>query len=107
MSILKKLREQKEALNVKELAQLLRVTQDTVLRWVRKRQMPAIRVGDVIRFDPGVLADWIELQSVVSQRNQDYINRLIRQSDAGKACDFQIRWEDLGGEDSEAASGAE
>jgi len=103
MSILRKLREQTKALNVKELAQLLRVTESTILRWVRKRQIPAIRVGDVIRFDPSVLADWIELQSVVSQRHQDYINRLIRQSDARGACDYQIRWEELG-EDSESAA---
>ena len=62
MSILKNLRERTAPLNVKDLAELLDVTEGTIQRWVRRRQVPAIRVGDVIRFDPGMLADWIELQ---------------------------------------------
>jgi excisionase family DNA binding protein len=63
MSILSKLRDRTEPLNVAELAKLLDVTAATVQRWVRRYQVPAIRIGDVIRFDPGMLADWIELQS--------------------------------------------
>jgi excisionase family DNA binding protein len=68
MSILKNLRGRTTPLNVKDLAELLDVTEGTIQRWVRRRQVPAIRVGDVIRFDPGMLADWIELQAASSQR---------------------------------------
>ena len=67
MSILKNLRGRTAPLNVKYFAALLEVTTGTVQRWVRLRQVPAIRVGDVIRFDPGMLADWIELQGAASQ----------------------------------------
>ena len=67
MSILKNLRGRTLPLNVRDLAELLDVTEGTIQRWVRRRQVPAIRVGDVIRFDPGMLADWIELQGAASQ----------------------------------------
>jgi len=66
MSILKILRERTEPLNVAELALLLRVTEDTVQRWVRKRQIPCIRIGDTIRFDGAMLADWVETQAFPS-----------------------------------------
>ena|ERR1039458_6180264 len=63
MSIIKALRARTEPLNVAELARLLIVTESTVQRWVRNRQVPCIRVGDTIRFDPGMLSDWFEQQA--------------------------------------------
>jgi excisionase family DNA binding protein len=99
MSILKNLRGRTAPLNVKDFAELLDITEGTVLRWVRRRQVPAIRVGDVIRFDAGMLADWIELQAASSQRYQDGINRLIRMRDrALEDKSFQMTREDLGEE---------
>ena len=99
MSILKNLRGRTAPLNVKDLAELLDVTEGTIQRWVRRHQVPAIRVGDVIRFDPGMLADWIELQAAASQRYQDAINRLIRMRDRTlEDTSFQMTREDLGEE---------
>jgi excisionase family DNA binding protein len=66
MSILKKLREQTRPLGVKEIAELFDVSEATIQRWVRRGEIPAIRVSDTIRFDPGVLADWIEQLSPMS-----------------------------------------
>ena len=63
MSILKKLREQTRPLGVKEIAELFDVSEATIQRWVRGREVPAIRIADTIRFDPGILADWIEQRS--------------------------------------------
>lgn len=60
MSILKKLSECTEPLNVKEVADLLGVAESTVQRWVRNRELPAIRVADTIRFDGTTLAEWLE-----------------------------------------------
>lgn len=60
MSMIKQLRARIEPLNVKEVADLLGVAESTVQRWVRNRELPAIRVADTIRFDPTVLADWFE-----------------------------------------------
>lgn len=96
MSILKNLRGRTGPLNVKDFAELLDVTEGTIQRWVRRNQVPAIRVGDVIRFDPGMLADWVELQAAGSQRIQEGINRLIRMRDGAlEDTSFQIKREDV------------
>jgi excisionase family DNA binding protein len=104
MSILKTLRGRTAPLNVKDLAELLDVTEATIQRWVRKRKLPAIRVEDVIRFDPAMLADWIELQAASSQRYQDGLYRFIRVRDhaleESERKSFQISREDLGEEHS-------
>jgi len=47
-------------LSVSEVAEMLGVAESTVQRWVRNRELPAIRVADTIRFDPTVLADRLE-----------------------------------------------
>ena len=60
MSIIKVLRERTKPITVAELAKLLSVAEGTVQRWVRRRQIPVIRIGDVIRFDGTLLANWIE-----------------------------------------------
>jgi len=93
MSIITVLRERSEPLNVSELAKMLNVTEATVQRWGRKRQIPCIRIGDTIRFDPGILADWIELQTA---RTHPIVNLLLHPRPAADPCDFQMRWEDLG-----------
>jgi excisionase family DNA binding protein len=64
MSILKKLRKQTRPLGVREIAELFDVSETTIQRWVRGREVPAIRIADTIRFDPGILADWIEQRSI-------------------------------------------
>jgi excisionase family DNA binding protein len=85
MSIIKKLRETDEPLNVSALAKLLNVAEGTILRWVRKRQIPAIRIGDVIRVDGTMLADWIELEGACVRPARA----------AGNPDDDRIRWQDL------------
>jgi len=108
MSILKNLRGRTAPLNVRDLAELLDVTESTIQRWVRRHQVPAIRVGDVIRFDPGMLADWVELQAAGSQRIQDGINRLIRMRDRSvEDKSFQITRDDVGEELFEEKRGPE
>ena len=92
MSIIKKLRERTEPWNVAELAKLLVVTEATVQRWVRNRQIPFIRIGDTIRFDPSMLADWLELQGA---SNQPIVGRFLHPRAAGNPDDFQMRWTDL------------
>ena len=86
MSIIKKLRERAEPLNVAELAALMAVTAATVQRWVRNRQIPFIRIGGVLRFDGCLLGDWIELEGACDQHPRA----------DGSTDDFQIKWTDLG-----------
>lgn len=92
MSIIKALRVRTEPWNVAELAKLLVVTQATVQRWVRNRQIPFIRIGDTIRFDPTMLADWLELGGA---SNQPIIRPFLQPRTPGNPDDFQMRWEDL------------
>ena len=93
MSILKVLRDRTELLNVAELAKLLKVTEDTVQRWGRKRLIPCIRVGDTIRFDPGMLADWVEIQGACTH---PIIRPFLHPRAPGNPDDFQMRWQNLG-----------
>lgn len=51
-------------LGVKEIVDLFDVSEGTVQRRVRRGEIPAIWVSDTIRFDLGVLADWIEQRSI-------------------------------------------
>jgi excisionase family DNA binding protein len=60
MSMIEELRARTEPLNVKQVADLLGVAESTVQRWVRNREIPAIRIADTIRFDGDVLADRLE-----------------------------------------------
>ena len=92
MSILKSLRARTEPLNVSELAKLLRVTESTVQRWGRQRLIPTIRVGDTIRFDPGMLADWVELQADCSLPSA----RFLHSRAPADPSEFQMTWQDLG-----------
>lgn len=71
MSIIEELRARKEPLSVKEVAELLGVVESTVQRWVRNREIPAIRVADTIRFDPHVLANWLERFSISTVETQE------------------------------------
>ena|ERR1039458_9419440 len=85
MSIIKTLRERAEPLNVAELAKLLLVTEATVQRWARQKQIPCIRIGDTIRFDATMLADWIELEGACA-----------RPPRAPSNPEGYLHWEDLG-----------
>jgi len=60
MSMIEELRARTKPLSVSEVAEMLGVAESTVQRWVRNRELPAIRVADTIRFDPTVLADRLE-----------------------------------------------
>lgn len=93
MSILKTLRERDTPLNVAELAKLLSVTESTVQRWVRNRQIPSIRIGDVIRFDPGMLADFIELKAATTG---GFVTVIRQPRAADESSESQLKWEDLG-----------
>jgi excisionase family DNA binding protein len=93
MSILKVLRERTDALNVAELAALLRVTEDTVLRWARQQLIPCIRIGSVIRFDGTMLATWVEAQGAATH---PIIRPFLHPRAPGNPDEYQMRWEDLG-----------
>ena len=93
MSILNVLREKTELLNVAELATLLRVAEDTIQGWARRRQIPSIRIGKVIRFDGNMLADWVELQGACTH---PIIRPFLHARAPGNPEEYQMKWTDLG-----------
>jgi excisionase family DNA binding protein len=58
-SILDDLETRKGVLKVKEVAELLRVSQDSIYDLVDNRRIPAFYVGSQIRFDPKTIAFWL------------------------------------------------
>jgi excisionase family DNA binding protein len=44
---------------VHEVARFLQVHEKTLLRWVRSRGFPCVRVGTRLRFDPSDVLRWI------------------------------------------------
>jgi excisionase family DNA binding protein len=93
MSIIQMLRARTELLTVAELAALLRVADDTIQKWARRRQIPGIRIGNTIRFDPTMLADWVELQGACTH---PIIRPFLHPRAPGNPDDFQMKWTDLG-----------
>ena len=47
------------ALNAKELARLLNVSEVTVFKQAKAGRIPSFRIGTSVRFDPKVLANWL------------------------------------------------
>ena len=52
-----------ELLTMKEMAELLKVSEWTLINW-RKKGMPYKRVGRGIRFEKDKALEWVEKQSV-------------------------------------------
>jgi excisionase family DNA binding protein len=53
-------------LSVNEVAELIGVHRDTIYRWVRDGELPAINVGaikTILRFPPKELAAWVRERS--------------------------------------------
>jgi len=79
MSNIQKLREHPEALSVREIAVMLRVSEATIQKWVRKGILPAFSAGDSIRFNPREVADWIEMRHIEAQeRLRNSIDRYAK-----------------------------
>jgi excisionase family DNA binding protein len=86
------LRERTAPLNVGEVAQLLDVTEKTVQKWARQGQIPCVRIGDTIRFDPTVLAGFINLQAAEARIRA----RFLHPRAPGNPAEYQVCTEDLG-----------
>ena len=60
LSIAQRLRSIKRAITAQTLAELLAISPITVYRMARTGQMPSLRVGTTVRFDPARIAKWLE-----------------------------------------------
>jgi excisionase family DNA binding protein len=56
-------------LTAREVADVVGVSSETVLRWARRGELPAIRLpGGAIRVRENVLDEWLRQRSTVSER---------------------------------------
>jgi excisionase family DNA binding protein len=56
-------------LTAREVADVVGVSSETVLRWARRGELPAIRLpGGAIRVRENVLDEWLRERSTVSER---------------------------------------
>jgi excisionase family DNA binding protein len=56
----------KQLLNAKEVAKLTGLAPDTIYSYAKKGIIPSVRFGDVTRFDPDRLQEWLKEQAVRS-----------------------------------------
>ena len=49
--------------NVKDLAKYLRTTTHAIYKLVERGQVPCIRIGKSIRFDPAEIREWVKSKS--------------------------------------------
>jgi excisionase family DNA binding protein len=64
-SVIEQLRTRTQAMKVREVAGLLNLDPDTVVRYANEQKLPAFKVGSRWRFDPHSLAVWIEDQNTL------------------------------------------
>jgi excisionase family DNA binding protein len=67
-TIIDQLRHRKTYLTGTEVMQILRWTRQTLCRYVKEGRIPALRIGKDNRFDPGVLAAFLEQRQVCLMR---------------------------------------
>jgi excisionase family DNA binding protein len=63
-SVIEQLRTRRQAMKVREVADLLNLDPDTIVRYAKEQKVPAFKVGSRWRFDPHALAMWIEQLSI-------------------------------------------
>lgn len=64
-SVMEQLRTRGQAMKVREVADLLNLDPDTVVRYANEQKIPAFKVGSRWRFDPHALVTWIEQLSML------------------------------------------
>jgi len=47
-------------LTVAEVAGLLKLQEQTIRRWILRREIPFCKVGKAVRFRPSVIARWVD-----------------------------------------------
>ena len=64
MTLIDQLRKRKSYLPLQEAAEILGVHTMTVRKWVKTRKLQGYRIGDEIKIDPNVLADWLSTRFI-------------------------------------------
>ena len=55
---------------IDELAGILKVTEQTVRKWIFKKQIPFVKISKVIRFRPSQIDQWIDSGAMAALQNE-------------------------------------
>ena len=61
---------------IQDVAEYLRVKPSVVMYWVRNADIPVIRIGKTLRFDPCDVKEWIESNKNRPSSRQGTLGRL-------------------------------
>lgn len=70
MTLIETLESREEALNVREVAELLGVSDKHIYGLAARGKLPAFRIGKAIRFDPQDVADWLRKRKPSNERQK-------------------------------------
>jgi excisionase family DNA binding protein len=59
VKVLDDIAQRKTALTIEEVADILQTTKRQVKRMIADGELPSIRVGNAVRFDPEVFSEWL------------------------------------------------
>jgi excisionase family DNA binding protein len=59
-SVADQLRNQRGLISVETLAELLNSSPKSLYAWVKQGRLPAVRLGASVKFDPFVIAGWLQ-----------------------------------------------
>jgi excisionase family DNA binding protein len=59
MKLLDDLAQRTTALTLEEVAAILQTTKRQIKRMIKDGELPSIRVGNAVRFDPEVFSEWL------------------------------------------------
>jgi excisionase family DNA binding protein len=63
-TIIDTLRGTRRPLTVRQCSDILGLHPQTVYKWSRTGRIPVLRLGSALRFDPIVIAQWVESRSL-------------------------------------------
>jgi excisionase family DNA binding protein len=75
---------EKELLTVNEVSEKLRISRNTVNRWIHAKKIPAIRYGKQWRIKKADIAEWLERGDQERSEPEKYIFEVIIEPDEGR-----------------------
>ncbi|MFA5033793.1 MAG: helix-turn-helix domain-containing protein [bacterium] len=59
-------------IDIRKLSELLGVKPATIYGWVYYSEIPFYKVGNLVRFNPKEIAEWLETRHCKSRKKQDF-----------------------------------